>query len=224
MNRNYYVIAAAVLLAALALIGVGYAYQASVTSGSNTIGYDYVTLNDGVSGSTMITYTQDYDTYTNNGTVTYRINTAGATNLIKLNTTPFTLVLEDSRTTSNSYTLTARAILPTLYEDSAGEDWCRFVFVLKDSSDNESIGKNTKGSSDFTFYVDENRVENTVMGEGSTVATLTEGTYTMDVYLVMCSTGNTVGGMECGITVDKDNFVDLFTSASFGITFTVAGA
>jgi hypothetical protein len=224
MNRKYYAITAAILLVAVAMVGLGYAYQASVTSGSNTISYDYVTLNDGIPSSTMITYKQDYDTYTNNGVVTYRVNTDGATNLIKLNNTPYTLVLEDSRTTSNNYTMTVRASLPTLYEDAEAEDWCRFVFVLTDSSDNRSIGKNVKGSNEFTFYVDENRVENSVMGEGTTVATMTEGTYHMDVYLVMCSVGNTVGGMECGITVDKDNFVDPFRAASFGITFTVAGS
>ena len=224
MNRKYWIIGAAIILAAIALIGVGYAYQATVTSGANTIDYDYVTLNKDVPGTTMFEYTQDYDTYTNNGVVTYRINTDGATDRIKLNDSPFQLKLEDSRETSNEYTLKVRAALPTLYEDDAGEDWCRFVFVLKDSSGNESMGLNTVGSDEFSFFVDEDRMEGSVMGEGTTVSTLTEGTYTLDVYLVMSSVGQVVGGMECGINVDKENFVDRFSASSFPITLTVAGA
>ena len=226
MNKKIFAIAILVLLSITAFIGIGYAYQASVTTGSNTMSHDYVTLNEGTPAATMFAYKQVYDTYTaSDGTVAYRALTGSATDKVKLNTTPYTLVLNDSRNVSNTYTLVASAGFPTLYEDSAQTKWCQFVFVLT-ASDNVTkyIGKTTAGSSTYTFYLDEGRVTDTVMGEGTTLAALTEGTYSLDVYLKFVTTGSNQNGMEYGVFVDKTRFVDQFAVDPFTMTFVVQAA
>ncbi len=215
------------LMLAAAGLGIGFAYKALLTVDDNAIASDYVTLT-GPEGTVILDYTQRYDTYSVGDETMYRLNTGTATDLVKLNgDTPYLITIQDSRDVSNNYSFAATAAFPTLYEDEGGSDWCRFVFELRQHGVQDPAryyGLNEKGSTSFVFYLNEDRAQDTVMGEGSQTASLVSGQYDLDVYLKMASVGTTSAGKPIGIFVDKDNFVDLFQTDSLPITFTVEAA
>lgn len=214
-------VAIAAMMLVAAIVGVGYAYKALFTSNGNSIANDYVTINDGVQDTAVLNYRQDYVTYSVDGDVMYRLCTGMATDLVKLTDDPYPLKIRDSRAVSNAYTLKVTADLPTLYEDDEGNDWCRFVFELRQhSGELRWFGLNTMGSSEFMFYLDEGLEQDSVMGEGEQLASLMTGDYDLDVYLKLCTVGDAAGGKPYGVFVDKENFVDEFGTEEFSITFT----
>ena len=211
------------VIALVSLIGIGFAYQASYTSGNNSIGYDYVKLNEGQTGSAIVAYVQDFDTYTVNGNVIYRLNLNEDEDVIQLNASTMNIVIDDSRTVSNRYNLTVTSEFPEIFEDSGRTKQCQFVFRLTETfgDENTYYGLYDGTEDEFIFYLDEQKLTNTIMGEGTTVGSLQSGTYHLDVFLKMYTAATDDVIMGSGVMVDGTRFVSAFDADSFPITFSL---
>ena len=217
------ILAIAMLLIGVSLIGTGYAYQSSYESQNNTLEGQYVTLNYGVESSSLMNYTQHYDTFVNGTEVTYSVPLPAGEIRQKLTSTPYEITITENKETTG-YRLLITSDLPTLYASStkSAASWCQFMFVLsKDNVEYYGLTELANGLSknEYRFYkaIDD---DESPIGYEETESLFTAGTYKMDVYLVMHHESTTRDGIS-GVPVDKTNFVDAFNTPDFTIKFTV---
>ena len=211
------------LLIGVSLIGTGYAYQSSYESQSNILEGQYVTLNYGAESSSILNYTQKYDTFVDGTSVTYSVPLPAGEVRQRLTSSPVGITIDESRAT-DGYRLVVTSDLPSLFasQQRTAENWCQFLFVLTKDGD-EYYGltelENGEARSEYRFYravEDDDLPRAHEPGE----AVIGPGTYSLDVYLVMNQESSIRNGIA-GVPVDKANFVDAFDTEGFSIRFTV---
>ena len=211
------------LLVAVAFIGTGYAYQSSYESQSNIIEGQYVTLNYGVESTSILEYTQHYDTFVNGNNVTYSVPLKAGDIRQKLTSQPFEITINENKATEG-YRLIITSDLPTLFasKDKDIDSWCQFLFVLT-KGDTEYYGLtelvNGVAKSDYRFYKSVESDELPLAHE-TNEALFGPGTYSLEIYLFMNQESAAHNGIE-GVPVDKENFVDKFETNDLTIRFTV---
>ena len=220
------IVAVAMILVGISLIGTGYAFQSSYDSTQNDIDGQYVTINQGVSPSAILDYTQSYDTFVSGSTVEYTVPLDAGEIMQKLNSSAFTVKIEEKGTTG-SYKLRITSALPSLFAAAtkSADSWCQFMFLLNDGT-YDYFGlttlTGTTAGSEYRFYKSEATFEDP-LGHNASEAVFGAGTYTVDVYLVMHEYSETQSGGVDGVPVHKANFVDAFDLSNFTIRFTVIG-
>ncbi|MBR6910620.1 MAG: hypothetical protein IKN41_02025 [Candidatus Methanomethylophilaceae archaeon] len=223
--KNIRIIAIAILLIGVSLIGTGYAYQSSYESQSNIIEGQYVTLNEGVVSTSIMQYTQHYDTFVNGIDVTYSVPLEAGESRLKLTEDPFEITIKEKRENTGGYNLVVTSDLPTLFAsgEKDSDSWCQFLFVLTDKDNKEYYGltqlENGVAKSQYRFYEPDTGSDNP-LGHKTGEAVLGKGTYKLDIYLVMNAEAVSFNGIS-GVPVDKELFVDKFETHDLTIRFTV---
>ena len=216
-ERNHKAIAAAVvvLLAAVSLVGIAYAYSASYTLTDSSTENSFVTLtmttgsDQPVGNNVLFTYEQGYDTYTDSGNnITYRL--LADHKRIKLNTDSYKLIISGTDDDGTYSIKAAMPVLPTLYEDDSQQKPCKFVLVLKGTNTYEA----ELSAPGVTVFSN--------IGEGD--GGLPLGTYTFDIYLELATTPSPHQGSDPCVAVSKAKFVDNFVTTNIDITFTAEPA
>ncbi len=222
--RNMRIIAIALLLIGVSLIGTGYAYQSSYESQSNILQGQYVTLNYGVESTSIMEYTQHYDTFVNGNDVTYSVPLEVGESRQKLTEDPFQITINEKNTSTEGYKLVVTSDLPTLFASTEKSEyyWCQFLFLLtKDKKEYYGLTELENGvaKSQYRFY-EPDKDSDFPLDHKSDEATLGPGTYNLDIYLVMYEGASSFNGVS-GVPVDKENFVDKFRTDNLTIRFTV---
>jgi hypothetical protein len=229
-KRKIYSLAMAVLFIGVLTVGTGYAYQALYTASDNTLDHQYVTVNAGGSGGSVLEHVQVFDTKIVGGETIYRVQTVGTTSYVRLNEEPIPIAIS-GHDPEQTYNFRLNAALPVLL-NSDDEDpgcWCRFMFQLEKTTDHSKVygvttldtsGEHPTQGSLYKFYlmVDEDEYQ-----LDTEEAVITAGSYALTVLILMDSDGVS-DGYTIGCDVDKTHFVDRFYSASFEMSFVVLGA
>ena len=217
----------AIVLVAAGFIGAGFAYQSSYESNDNGLDGQFVTINQGGTGSAVLNYVQEYDTVVSGSDVYYYLPLDAGESSVKLNDSPYSLTITEKKA-GGSYRLVAESDMPDLFQTSEKglASWCQFLFKLTKGEDVyygfTSLSNTNVAGTQYSFYQAEDD-DFDEWAHADDEATIAAGAYSLDVYLVMCVESETVEDIT-GILVDKTNFVDQFDLDGFKIKFTVLGS
>jgi hypothetical protein len=211
--------AAVIGLCILAFIGVGFAFQASITSAGNNVDYQYVTLNPEGSSGAILAYHQDYDTFTSGGKLYYSLPAQSGTSKIPLHASPYTITVEGNVPDQEYEFCVSAPDLPDLEWASGTNQYRRyFVFELSHTVGMETTtiyGLDPDGDGDYLFFDELNG------GNGQTISSITHGAYSLRLFLQMHTTSTLQANGEYGILVDKTGFVDEFHAEDIDLRFVV---
>ncbi len=203
MNRRLILLTAVVVASAVGLIGLAYAFQATIDTNSTlTNGYVTLTMEDSDGNPLdgyMFSYDQDYDTVTSSsGVTTFKMITSTST--IHLNSDACTVRIQDSKAGSGEYTVKGKVTnLPSLQVSPDIGDLPYFYITL------------TSGSTVYTSQPIANAAEFSFLdSNGDEVPCILEGEYTVDAYLQM-PVEPVIDGFKRTIEVSKELFVDRFS-------------
>jgi len=217
----------AIVLVAAGFIGAGFAYQSSYESNDNGLDGQFVTINQGGTGSAVLNYVQEYDTVVSGSDVYYYLPLDAGESSVKLNDSSYNLTITEKKA-GGEYRLVAESDMPDLFQTSAKglASWCQFVFKLTKGENVyygfTSLSNTNVAGTQYSFYQAEDD-DYDEWAHAKDEATIAAGAYSLDVYLVMCVASETVEDIT-GILVDKTNFVDQFSLDGFKIKFTVLGS
>lgn len=212
-----------VVVCLITMIGVGLAYQSTYSSDSNAIDYEYVTINPGGDNSALIAHHQEYNTYVMEG-ITYYVMPLGNGQSVKwLNNTGYPVVIDGSKD-DRTYRLSLNTVnegdddetkLTALsWTDGLVSKRCYFVFTLTQIGVQSPLtyyGLDPDNDGVYTLYNALNE------GNGDTVSAISEGSYTLKLYLQMYEASEKRADGSYGILVDKQAFVDKFTAVDMRI-------
>lgn len=225
MRRRITLPLVVIVLCLVSMVGVGYAYQSSITSGGNAVEGHYVTLTAENGSAAILNYTQEYDTYTDEGDLYYILLIGEDEDTLKLNEEPYTITIEDS--TDSTYNLRIDAPFnPLTWTQDLDTIRCEYYFevTVGDAARPSYFGILDSGTEYKLYAYELNQYEELVRPNALTEAALPTGTYHFDVYLKLHTVGMELSNGSTGVYVPKTEFVDQFVASGLEIEFTAVRA